>query len=265
MQAFEGNVCGWPGEGPETETKRAKKDIRGFFPTASTSNQPHKDDTPTNTPLINTTAPPINESALPINPCGPSECVDHIGSAHLNAPTRALGTSERLISPGNSKEDAMATVAQDNSRFDSAFKIAVHDALLGKTTTIDSVSGKFKAVHDAKLARWGLFTSKNKRIGNRKALEDVVTDLEALDAGTHKSQFKDHTQPTQQLKASTRIASNKTVAYAPPTREGNYIGRGNKRKEETKINLNNSEKAHVIDQGESNGGLEGCIINRATP
>ena len=96
-----------------------------------------------------------------------------------------------------------------------------------------SDSGNFVAVHESKLHRWSICSRsdkcKLKRISSRKAREDAIADLQALDAGTHKSQLQTQKAATKQ---SSRNVAAPSVVYAAQTREGNYVagtGRGNKR------------------------------------
>ena len=92
-----------------------------------------------------------------------------------------------------------------------------------------SPESKYKAVYDSKGARWRIYDSKSKSIGSRKSRDYAKDDLAALELGSHKSQTKGAGAGGAAGRQSDRLGAAPTVAYAEPTRDGNYVGRGNKR------------------------------------
>ena len=81
-------------------------------------------------------------------------------------------------------------------------------------------------MYDKKRNRWRINGKNNKSLGTTKSREDAISNLEALEGGTHKSQsgnFKDH----RMRGGSGRVSAASTTVYAQPTRGGNYKGRGN--------------------------------------
>lgn len=169
-------------------------------------------------------------------------CVSHSNTQ----PQVSHTSSEKLIEPDDaSKLDG--SISQHKldecifalDQFEEALKSAVEG------TTVKSAGGKYKAVYDAKGSRWRIcsMNSHSNRITSRKLPKDVMLDLAALDAGVHKSQLNQSNQPDQALKASARIANNTPMVYAAPTREGNYVGRGNN----TQKRVNKTIVTHTED------------------
>jgi hypothetical protein len=120
---------------------------------------------------------------------------------------------------------------------------------------IISSSGNYKAVYDKKGNRWRINDKNNKSIGTRKSREDAISDLEALEGGTHKSQsgnFKDH----RMRGGSGRVSAASTTVYAQPTREGNYKGRGN--------NLKRTAPEKIVAKDCSPTKLARKLINQCT-
>ena len=96
---------------------------------------------------------------------------------------------------------------------------------------IYSKSRQYIAEYDKSGNRWRISTHTKQAIGSRKLRADAEADLSKLDVGTHKSQSKDRKRQLPAAKRPCRRASSPAVAYAAPTREGNYKagpGRGNK-------------------------------------
>jgi hypothetical protein len=120
---------------------------------------------------------------------------------------------------------------------------------------IISSSGNYKAVYDKKGNRWRINDKNNKSIGTRKSREDAISELEALEGGTHKSQsgnFKDH----RMRGGSGRVSAASTTVYAQPTREGNYKGRGN--------NLKRTAPEKIVAKDCSPTKLARKLINQCT-
>ena len=91
----------------------------------------------------------------------------------------------------------------------------------------ESSSKSYIATYDVSGPRWRICQAfPLKQITSRTCREKAIADLAALDNGTHKSQLK-KCAPVSSRQSVRGGSGAERVAYAPETRSGEYIGRGN--------------------------------------